>query len=110
MVLLLLCGAATFAPPLLAQDGGDKGVLASLISRALSTPATRVSIGAVEGALSSDATIRDIQISDRDGVWLKLDRARIVWRRLARSVQRLKGPQQACARAYKPSRHQASTF
>ena len=67
----------------------DKGVLASLISRALSTPATRVSIGAVEGALSSDATIRNIEISDRDGVWLKLDRARIVWRRLALIQRRL---------------------
>ncbi|MDB5591006.1 translocation/assembly module TamB domain-containing protein [Enterovirga sp.] len=86
-VLLLLGGAA------LAQFGGsgddERGVLASLISRALSTPATRVTIGAVEGALSSDATIRDIEISDRDGVWLRLDRARIVWRRLALLQRRL---------------------
>ncbi len=67
----------------------EKGILASLISRALSTPTTRVSIGAIDGALSSDATIRDIQISDRDGVWLKLDRARIVWRRLALLSRRL---------------------
>lgn len=67
----------------------EKGVLAGLISRALSTPATRVSIGAIEGALSSDATIRDIEIYDRDGVWLRLDRARIVWRRLALLSRRL---------------------
>ncbi len=46
-------------------------------------PSSRVAIGAVDGALSSDATIRDVAVSDRDGVWLKLDRARIVWRRLA---------------------------
>lgn len=76
-----------------AQLGGgkeaEKGVLASLISRALSTPSTRVSIGDVEGALSSDATVRDIQISDRDGVWLRLDRARIVWSRLALLQRRL---------------------
>ncbi|TMJ80112.1 MAG: hypothetical protein E6G76_27260, partial [Alphaproteobacteria bacterium] len=26
---------------------------------------------------------RDVAISDRDGVWLKLDRARLVWRRVA---------------------------
>ncbi|MCJ2054277.1 translocation/assembly module TamB domain-containing protein [Methylobacterium sp. J-070] len=64
-------------------DEGDKSVLGSLLSRALSTPASRVAIGAVDGALSSDATIRDVAVSDRDGVWLKLDRARIVWRRLA---------------------------
>ena len=67
----------------------EKGVLASLISKALSTPATRVSIGAIDGALSSDAVIRDIQISDRDGVWFKLDRARIVWRRVALLSRRL---------------------
>ena len=64
-------------------DEGDKSVLGGLLSRALSTPSSRVAIGAVDGALSSDATIRDVAVSDRDGVWLKLDRARIVWRRLA---------------------------
>lgn len=64
-------------------EEGDRSVLGSLLSRALSTPSSRVAIGAVDGALSSDATIRDVALSDRDGVWLKLDRARIVWRRLA---------------------------
>jgi translocation and assembly module TamB len=64
-------------------DEGDKSVLGGLLSRALSTPSSRVAIGAIDGALSSDATIRDVAVSDRDGVWLKLDRARIVWRRLA---------------------------
>jgi translocation and assembly module TamB len=77
------------ASPSQPAPSDEKGVLASLVSRALSTPATRVSIGAVDGALSSDATIRDIQISDRDGVWLKLDRARIVWSRLALLQRRL---------------------
>jgi translocation and assembly module TamB len=67
----------------------DQSYLASLISRVLSTPATRVSIGVVEGALSSDATVRDIVISDRDGVWLRLDRARLVWRRTALLARRL---------------------
>ncbi len=33
-----------------------------------------VSIGAVEGVLSSDATISDIVLSDRDGPWLKVDK------------------------------------
>lgn len=61
----------------------DQGVLASLISRLLSTPATRVSIGSIEGALSSSAVIRDVRISDRNGVWLSLDRARLVWTRTA---------------------------
>ena len=61
----------------------EKTVLGDLLARVLSTPTSRVSIGAVDGALSSDVTIRDVAISDRDGVWLKLDRARLVWRRVA---------------------------
>ncbi len=71
------------------QAGEDRGVLANLLSRALSTPATRISIGAVEGALSSDATIRNVTVSDRDGVAIHLDRARIVWRRTALLQRRL---------------------
>ncbi|MDB5643746.1 MAG: hypothetical protein JWN07_3063 [Hyphomicrobiales bacterium] len=85
--LLAAVAALLFAAPGRAQE--DQSYLASLISRALSTPATQVKIGAVEGALSSDATVRDIVISDRDGVWLRLDRARLVWRRLALLRQRL---------------------
>ncbi len=65
------------------QAQTDQGVLANLISRLLSTPATRVSIGSIEGALSSNAVIRDVRISDRNGVWLSVDRARIVWTRTA---------------------------
>src|ERR1700690_4540329 len=61
----------------------DKGVLANLISRALSSPGMSVSIGAVDGVLSSDATISDIIISDRNGPWLKVDKARLGWNRLA---------------------------
>nr|WP_204262907.1 translocation/assembly module TamB domain-containing protein [Methylobacterium sp. BTF04] len=64
-------------------DEAEKTVLGGLLSKALSTPGSRVAIGAVDGALSSDATIRDVAISDANGVWLKLDKARLVWRRLA---------------------------
>ncbi|GJD99378.1 translocation/assembly module TamB domain-containing protein [Methylobacterium isbiliense] len=68
---------------------GETTVLGGLLSRALSTPASRVSIGAVDGALSSDATIRDVAIADREGVWLRLDRARLIWRRTALLSRRL---------------------
>ena len=67
----------------------DKGVLAGLISKALSSKTTKVSIGAVDGALSSDATISDIVLSDDDGPWLKVDKVRLVWRRLALLQRRL---------------------
>ena len=70
------------------QDN-DRGIVADLISRALSTPSSQVSIGEVSGALSSDVTIRNISIADRDGVWLELDVARLVWRRTALLFRRL---------------------
>ena len=74
----------SIAPPLVSRSAGDgKGVLASLLSRVLSTSTTRVSIGRVDGAFSSDVTVHDIAISDRDGVWLRLDKARLVWSRAA---------------------------
>ena len=64
--------AATAAGALVVATGRaadeEKSVLADLISRALSTPATRVVVGRIEGALSSDATVHGIEISDRDGV------------------------------------------
>ncbi|ACA20649.1 protein of unknown function DUF490 [Methylobacterium sp. 4-46] len=91
--LLVLALALPLA--LLAAQGrgraaeGETTILGDLLSRALSTPASRVSIGAVDGALSSDATIRDVAIADREGVWLRLDRARLIWRRTALLARRL---------------------
>jgi len=89
----VLLGAVALAPLALVCDArgadDDKGVLASFISNALSSKDTQVSIGAVDGALSSDAVIRDIVLSDRDGPWLKIDHARLVWRRLALLSRRL---------------------
>jgi translocation and assembly module TamB len=85
--LLLVILALWLAPVFAADD--DKGMLANLISRALSSRTTRVSVGAVEGAFSSDATVRDIVLSDRDGPWLRIDKARLVWTRAALLRRRL---------------------
>jgi translocation and assembly module TamB len=85
---LMLAGLVWFSGIARSADE-DKGVLADLISRALSSETSQVSVGAVDGALSSDATIRDITISDRDGVWLRLDKARLIWTRTALLMGRL---------------------
>ena len=61
IALLALCASAHAAE-------NDKGVLADLISRALSSPGMSVSIGDVNGVLSSDASISDIVISDRQEI------------------------------------------
>jgi translocation and assembly module TamB len=84
VAVLWICAAA---PSRATEE--DKGVLADLISRALSSEATQVSIGAVDGALSSNASISDVVLSDKDGPWLKIDRAKLVWRRLALVSRRL---------------------
>ena len=39
--------------------------------------------------LSSDASISDIVLSDRDGPWLKIDKVRLIWNRLALFSRRL---------------------
>jgi translocation and assembly module TamB len=82
IALLALCATAYATEE-------DKGVLANLISRALSSPGMSVSVGAVDGVLSSDASISNIVISDRNGPWLKVDKARLVWNRLALFSRRL---------------------
>lgn len=85
LLLIAALAAGVFALRLgdASADDAERTVLGDLISRALSTPGSRVQIGAVDGALSSDATIRNIVVSDREGPWLKLDTARLVWTRTA---------------------------
>ncbi len=70
-------------------DNDDKGIVAGFISNALSSKTSKVSIGAVDGALSSDVTIHDIVLSDRDGAWLKIDTVKLVWSRTALLRRRL---------------------
>lgn len=67
----------------------DRGIVADLISKALSSDTSQVSIGQVNGALSSDVEIRDVVLSDRDGPWLRLDRVRLIWTRSALLLRRL---------------------
>jgi translocation and assembly module TamB len=88
LVLLLASALAWFSVDRVSAQVGSDAV-SDLLSWALSTPTTQVSIGSVEGALSSDVTIRDVKVADRDGVWLTLDRARLVWNRSALFSRRL---------------------
>lgn len=83
LLLALVAGALALRATTASADQAETTVLGDLISRALSTPGSRVQVGAVDGALSSDATIRNVTVSDKDGAWLKLDAARLVWTRTA---------------------------
>ncbi|WP_342364240.1 translocation/assembly module TamB domain-containing protein [Terrarubrum flagellatum] len=79
----------TLGSPARAQQQEDQGVLASFISNVLSTPTSRVSIGSVEGPLSSDATIRNVTVADAQGTFLRIDAIRIIWRRAALLSRRI---------------------
>ena len=87
LATMLVALMVFMAPAHAAEE--DKGVIANLISRALSSPSMSVSIGAVDGVLSSDATISNIVLSDRNGPWLKVDKVRLIWNRLALLSRRL---------------------
>lgn len=92
--LLGLLGLAVVAFALLApvtrpHAQEDQGVLAGFISRMISSPGSQVSIGDIEGPLSSDAVIRNITVADAQGVYLRIDRVKLVWRRLALLSRRL---------------------
>ncbi|HRO12207.1 translocation/assembly module TamB domain-containing protein, partial [Amaricoccus sp.] len=68
-----------------AQDGSrsDNGFLINLLENQLSTPTRQIRLSGVSGALSSQARVGQITISDPDGVWLQIDNAEIDWNRLA---------------------------
>ena len=89
LLAVLVTGAALLLGPTRPQAQEDQGVLAGFISRTLSSPGSTVAIGAVEGPLSSDAMIRNVTIADRDGVYLRIDTIRLVWRRVALLSRRL---------------------
>ena len=88
-VLAALLALVVLLAGLARADEADKGVLANLISQGPLLALDDRVIGAVQGVLSSDATISDIVLSDREGPWLKVDKAKIVWSRLALLSRRL---------------------
>ncbi|WP_336278721.1 translocation/assembly module TamB domain-containing protein [Bartonella sp. CB175] len=61
----------------------DNSWLASFIERKLSAPNRQIHLYDIRGALSSQLSIGAITVSDKKGVWLKIDNAKIDWNRLA---------------------------
>ena len=79
--------------PALAQDKPDaeqeKSALLTYVEEQLSTPNRKISFWGIEGVLSSDAKFERISIADREGVWLEINNASIVWTRTALFTGRL---------------------
>jgi len=71
------------APAQDTSEEEDRSYFVGFVENQLSAPNRQIRIGNIQGVLSSNATIGSITIADREGVWLKITNARIVWTRSA---------------------------
>ncbi|WDR04170.1 hypothetical protein PSQ19_09340 [Devosia algicola] len=95
---LAVMALAVGAPALvgaLAQDVANmsedqqKDWLTSFVQDKLSTPERKIELSNIDGALGSDVSIREITISDAEGVWLRVNNARLTWNQAALFLGRL---------------------
>ncbi|WP_297560127.1 translocation/assembly module TamB domain-containing protein [Nitratireductor sp.] len=80
-LLLLLLPAMAQDTPSESTPEEERSFLTRLLENQLSTPNRQIRISGIRGALSSQATIGEITIADREGVWLRLQNASINWSR-----------------------------
>lgn len=66
-----------------ADDEADKSWFVQWVESKISTPDRKITLGRIDGTLSSDVRIDKITIADRQGVWLTIDGAHLVWTRTA---------------------------
>src|SRR5262245_29316227 len=71
------------------DDDAEKSGFVRYVENTLSTPDRRISLGRIDGALSSDVRISSITIADRQGVWLTIEGVHLIWSRLALLSRRL---------------------
>ncbi len=83
LLLLFLVGPSAAQSPAPANAEAEKSYFLSFVEDQLSTPNRQIVISDIQGVLSSEANIGSITVADREGVWLKVTNARIVWSRLA---------------------------
>lgn len=95
-LVLVLIGLVIAVPTMIvAQDvlsmspNDEKDWLTSFVQDRLSTPERQISLSNIEGALGSDVSIREITISDAEGVWLRVNNARLSWNQSALFLGRL---------------------
>ncbi len=83
-VLILLLAVLTCSVPVQAQEEtDDKTYLENLLQDALSGDGHKVTVSGFTGALSSEAKMRQMTIADKDGVWLTMRGATLIWSRSA---------------------------
>ncbi len=91
-IAALLLAPAAIPVALVAQDMNNeeqKDWLTSFVQDRLSTPERQIRLSNIEGALGSDVSIREITISDAEGVWLRVTNASLNWNQAALFTGRL---------------------
>ncbi|MEP2532388.1 translocation/assembly module TamB domain-containing protein [Shimia sp.] len=78
IIILVLMPLSAFA-----EEEEDKGRLTRFLESSLSGAGRVVEVNGLRGALSSEATIEEIKISDEDGLWLSLSKITLNWNRLS---------------------------
>jgi translocation and assembly module TamB len=86
LVSLLALWSAALAQQ---DDAAEKSGFIRYVEDTLSTPDRKISLGEIDGALSSDVRISSITIADRQGVWLRIEGVHLIWSRLALLSRRL---------------------
>jgi translocation and assembly module TamB len=66
-----------------ANDPGDNSFITRFIQERISGPGRQIQLSGVSGALSSQARIQRITVSDANGPWLQIENAQLDWSRLA---------------------------
>lgn len=94
VLILVLIGLAVpaviVAQDVLTMDNEEqKDWLTSFVQDRLSTPERQIRLSNIDGALGSDVSIREITISDAEGVWLRVNNARLNWNQAALFAGRL---------------------
>ncbi|MCF6272186.1 MAG: translocation/assembly module TamB domain-containing protein [Rhodobacteraceae bacterium] len=77
---ILLFIATGFSQPVVAQPATSGG-LVGILEEQISTPNRIIRFNGMDGVLTAHATIEEITISDREGVWMRIEGAEINWSR-----------------------------
>lgn len=94
-ILAVVLGSVAVPAVLVAQDvlamgeEEQKDWLTNFVQDRLSTPERQIRISNLDGVLGSDVSVREITISDQQGVWLKVNNASLNWNQAALFTGRL---------------------
>ncbi|UJW87165.1 translocation/assembly module TamB domain-containing protein [Devosia sp. SL43] len=89
LVIALVAGGLAVPAAIVAQDvltmsnEEQKDWLTNFVQDRLSTPERQIRLSNIDGVLGSDVSVREITISDTEGVWLRVNNAQLSWNQAA---------------------------